>query len=358
MKAKTAGWILVAICFFSYINPLKLLEESLGHIPLHIASAAQETTAYKGSVELVKKALHFKEPPKPNIEPAKTQTVTLAGRALYLKGSTEGNTVGKQANRARNTSTGSSLKLQSDMNWGADVEVRYGSKKMDIDLGVEWMHINSHWKQGPALRAFIAPTFSDLDQYTTVSSLTSATRIALNTYDINLGKNYLNRKKIHLKMFFGLTGMTVRQHFYQTVYGMSVLSPTSSKSFSSMDSVGLSTAVSLEYLIGEGFSLVGKTKGGALASYLHSQVINYNISAPSEIYSGFTSRKHFISGFFSQILGIEWSHSFHKGRSKVDLGAGWDLLVFTSGWNIGGGSMLERDNLGLQGLCLEASFQF
>lgn len=356
MKATTAGWILFAICVFSYVNPLKLIEESVGYIPLYLANSAQETTAYKGSVQLVKKALNLKDVPKPI--PVKTQKITLAARALYMKGSTEGNTVGKQSNLERNISTGSALKLHSDMNWGADVELRYGRKGMDLDLGVEWMHMNSKWKQGPDLRAFIAPTLADLEQYTTVSSLVSASGIALNTFDVNIGKNYLNSKRINLKIFFGLTGMTVRQHFYQTVYGVTVPHPTSSTSFSSMDSIGLSTAVSLQYIIGSGISLVGKTKGGALASYLHSQVANYSILNPSEISSSFSSRKHFISGFFSQILGMEWSESFHNGRSKLSIGAGWDLLVLTSAWNIGSGSKLERDNLGLQGLCLDAAFQF
>lgn len=356
MKATTAGWILFAICVFSYVNPLKLLEESVGHIPLHLASSAQETTAYKGSVQLVRKALNLKQVPQQ--KPAKIQTITIAGRALYLKGSTESNTVGKESSVERTTSTGSSLKLHSNMSWGADVELRYGRQGMDVDVGVDWIHINSKWTQGPTLSAFIAPTLADYDYNTTVSSLASASRIALNTLDVNVGKNYLNHKRIKLKTFFGLTGMTVRQHFHQTVYGPTIFLPTSSTSFSSMDSIGLSTAVSLEYLLGGGISLVGKTKGGAFASYLYSQVANYSIINPSEVDTSFVVRKHFISGFFSQILGMEWSSRFNKDKSKVSIGAGWDLMVFTSAWNIGGGSTLERDYLGFQGLCLDATFQF
>lgn len=284
---------------------------------------------------------------------------TITGRAIYLKASAEADTVGTTT-LIRNgyTPNGVPLQLRSDMSWGANVDLKYTSENNKYELGASWFHANPSWKQGPSTSTYITPIFGDFDQYDSVTSLTSSSRIALNTFDITIGKGFCKREQIELKSLIGLVGITTRQHYNQTVHGYNVQKPTAVTSACNTNGIGLSVGAYLNFIMGSGFSLIGQTKIGLAATYLHSEIKNYDIKHPSEVASSLIINKHFLSSFIHQTLGLQWDHGFNKDKFNLGLSAGWTLALFDTGWNIAGGGEVLQSLLGIQGLALSVFFQF
>jgi hypothetical protein len=284
--------------------------------------------------------------------------------ALYMKAGTPSSAIARQTlTHGGQTANGRVLELVSNMNWGFDMNLAYDfGRAQETEFAAEWFHIQSNWYQGPFTTAtFITPTLGDADQYTSVGSLKASTHITLNFFDFTIGKRYslFNRTNdVTVKPFFGLSGLTVRQKFKQVVNGIDVANPTANTSHTKIDGIGLVLGSRIDWNVGWGFSLVGAGKFSLLYDYLANKGMNRNIVDPSIVNSSSRFSLHMNSYLIDLKAGVQWKYVPCDCRYEVGLGAGWKLSYFEKAWNIGAGGHFTNNNLGYQGLYLNAFIGF
>jgi hypothetical protein len=282
--------------------------------------------------------------------------------ALYMKCSTPGGALGiVTTTHGGKTATGKVPELNSRMRWGLDlnvgVEFGYGQ---EAELAAEWLYITSDFYNNTSTVSsglFIIPSLGDADQYTAVSSLNVKSHIVVNFFDVTIGRRYTPFHNVTFKPFMGVAGVTWRQNFNQTVNGIDVTIPTRNTAHTNIGGGGLVFGTRSDWNFGWGFSLVGVAKVSLFYDHLSNHAVNYNKTTGAVNTKSHLSF-HMMSYNIDFKAGLQYKYVTCDCKQEFGFGVDWRLTYFEKFSNFGGGGRLVNNNIGFQGLEINAFVGF
>lgn len=189
-----------------------------------------------------------------------------------------------------------------------------------------------------------------------------------NVLDIKLGKPYYLSRYVAFNPHFGFRGGWIDQHFSVDYSGALEPGPINHRAVhhgqNDFWGIGLRTGLDSEWMITQGFSIIGNVAGSLLYGKFR---IDQQLQIPGDDLNSFViSDRHYMNLPNAEIaLGLSWGKRFMQDRYYASLKAAYEFHVwfdqlsmrrFFSGSAPYSNDVVSRGNLTLNGFSLRVSF--
>ncbi|MFS8563460.1 MAG: hypothetical protein LVR00_03685 [Rhabdochlamydiaceae bacterium] len=145
--------------------------------------------------------------------------------------------------------------------------------------------------------------------------------------DVEMGRPFYQGRKLTVNPFFGLRTQWLSQRY--KISGQTTLGATSQPTWKTSSwGIGPRFGFDLNFLLGEGFRLIGSASGSLI--YTHYSTLSYKEPTASPAYSISFGSKNYLRGDADGKLGFGWGSYLGNKKYFLDFTATYDFQVF---WN-------------------------
>ena len=189
-------------------------------------------------------------------------------------------------------------------------------------------------------------------------------RLRLQFVDANLGRSYYVGTNLTFRPYFGLRSAWINQK-YKATYHLNANASFQVRETTRSWGIGPEAGLLTHWILGGGFRLIGSVETDLLYTNYKLRIKEQNPANPEQLLIDLKERPYTVRPHADFQLGIGWGSYFSNHNYHCDFSATYGFQVFwdqnmfrTFGGAFRGNTSVPNGNLYLQGLTVEARFDF
>jgi hypothetical protein len=216
--------------------------------------------------------------------------------------------------------------LNFDWRFAFRVTAGYQFDNPDWDLWAEYMRFQTE-QSHTTHKSSDGELYSNVLNLDAISSYTKLKmRIAFNTTDLNMGRNYFLRKNVSVHPFIGLRGAWINQHESVPIANESTRSIFyNMKQKNDYGGLGIRSGSSIRWHLNPSWSLYGGLAGSLMWGQFNNYVkLSQTLSGTTSTVLDLNTDTRRILPNLSTDVGLTWEHIFSRARISFTLGYEFD----------------------------------